>query len=135
MVGHLMRAGIKLLCKWLKFILKEEWRIWKLHVHLYLTVFVLMIMRNDLVVINVGSKRLRWYIFSLGLIIMVKKIYSMHVGAVLKVWRIFEDSWYFDCKRGGGSWAWSKVLQGLILMRVKCGPKEVRMQNGVAAKD
>ena len=30
---------------------------------------------------------------------------------------------------------WSKVLQGLILTSVKCGPKEIRMQNEVAAKD
>ena len=54
---------------------------------IYLTVFVL-IMRNDLAVINVlllGSKGLRQYICSLGLIIMVKRIYSMYVGAVLKV--------------------------------------------------
>ena len=55
---------------------------------MYLIVFVLMIMRNDLAVINVLLLGLRIQImdFFRGLtIIMVKRIYFMHAGAGLKV--------------------------------------------------
>ena len=54
---------------------------------MYLIVFVLTILRNHLVVINVVTrfKRIEMMGLLLGLIIMMKRMYFMHAGGVLKV--------------------------------------------------